>query len=255
MPVDSEMKPMPASGPPWTWAQERGGLLTQSVPGGCGRWFDVAAASIGLLVLWPVLALVALTILILDGRPVFFRQERAGLHGRTFRIWKFRSMRGRGSGAVDLLITAAGDTRVTSLGRWLRAFKVDELPQLLNVLVGDMSIVGPRPEVWRYVNLEERIWRTVLSVRPGITDVATLAFVDEEDTLARHPDPELCYRDTVLPAKLALNFRYLKRRTRRTDIRLILLTLRRILRLGKPAHGWIEGLLGAGADTSGRESA
>ncbi|HSW49830.1 MAG TPA: sugar transferase [Bryobacteraceae bacterium] len=255
MPVDSDTKPTPAHGRPWDWGRERGDPVPQGAPGGWGRWFDVIASSAGLLVLWPVFALVALAILILSGRPIFFRQERAGLHGRSFRIWKFRSMRAEEAGASDPLVTAAGDARITRLGGWLRAFKVDELPQLMNVLVGDMSIIGPRPEVWRYVDLREPVWQTVLSVRPGITDLATLAFVDEEHTLAGHLDPEACYRQKLLPAKLALNVSYLKRRSRRTDIQLILLTLRQVTRLGKPARGWIDDLLGAGARTSARESA
>jgi lipopolysaccharide/colanic/teichoic acid biosynthesis glycosyltransferase len=221
---------------------------------GCGRCFDVAAAAAGVLVLWPALLLVALAILILDGRPVFFRQERVGLRGRSFWIWKFRTMRPGARDEEYPLITVAGDPRVTRLGRWLRTFKLDEWPQLINVLAGEMSLIGPRPEVRRYVDLDQPVWQSVLSVRPGITDLATLAYVDEERALATHSDLETCYRETVLPAKLALNLRYLERRSMRTDIRLILLTLRHVLRLGRPGSGWIEDLLEDGAPAPTRET-
>jgi lipopolysaccharide/colanic/teichoic acid biosynthesis glycosyltransferase len=210
---------------------------------GCGRGFDVVCAIAGLLLLWPVLLLVALLILILDGWPVFFRQARVGLGGKLFRIWKFRTMRTEAPGAEGPLVTAAGDPRITRFGRWLRTSKLDELPQLINVLVGEMSVIGPRPEVPRYVNLEDPVWQAVLAVRPGITDLATLAHLDEERTLFACDDPESYYRETILPGKLALNVKYLQLKSWRTDVRLILLTLQSILHLGCRGQGWIREFL------------
>jgi len=210
---------------------------------GCGRCFDVACAAAGLLVLWPALLLVAILILIFDGWPVFFRQTRMGLGGKLFRIWKFRSMKPEKPGQDGPLVTAAGDHRITRFGRLLRASKMDELPQLFNVLVGEMSVIGPRPEVPRYVNLEEPVWQAVLSVRPGITDLATLAHLDEERTLSGSEDPESYYQETVLPGKLALNVKYLHLRSWRTDLRLIVLTLQAVLHLRCRDQGWIREFL------------
>jgi lipopolysaccharide/colanic/teichoic acid biosynthesis glycosyltransferase len=149
-----------------------------------------------------------------DGGPVLFRQRRVGRGGQLFELLKFRSM---SVGAAGAAVTAAGDRRVTRTGRWLRKFKLDELPQLWNVVRGEMSLVGPRPEVARYVNLEQAVWRRVLAVRPGITDAATLIYRDEERILAAFADPEAGYRETVLPDKLKLNLAYLERRTLWTD--------------------------------------
>src|SRR5215475_13877752 len=137
------------------------------------RIFDAFSALAGLLFLLPVFALIAIAILLDDGRPVFFTQVRVGRGGQPFRIWKFRTMR---PGAAGNAITAAGDNRVTRLGRLLRKCKLDELPQLLNVIRGQMSLVGPRPEVPEYVQIETPLWRAVLQVKPGITDLASLLY-------------------------------------------------------------------------------
>jgi lipopolysaccharide/colanic/teichoic acid biosynthesis glycosyltransferase len=187
------------------------------------RLFDVTCAAAGLLLLLPVVAALAVLILFDDGRPVFFSQTRVGRRGRPFRIWKFRTMRAGSKGSV---ITAAGDRRITRSGAVLRRLKLDELPQLFNVLKGDMSLVGPRPEVPEYVQLEAPIWQAVLQVRPGVTDLATLLYRDEEKLLAMARDPNTLYRETVLPAKLALNLGYLQSRSFRRDLKLILLTIR-----------------------------
>jgi lipopolysaccharide/colanic/teichoic acid biosynthesis glycosyltransferase len=146
-----------------------------------------------------------------------------GRRGKPFRIWKFRTMRAGSRGNV---ITAAGDRRVTRSGAVLRKLKLDELPQLFNVLKGDMSLVGPRPEVPEYVQLDAPIWQAVLQVRPGVTDLATLLYRDEEKLLGAARDPNAMYRETVLPAKLALNLGYLQSRSFRRDLKLILLTIR-----------------------------
>jgi lipopolysaccharide/colanic/teichoic acid biosynthesis glycosyltransferase len=187
------------------------------------RLFDVTCAAAGLLLLMPALAALALAILWDDGTPVFFSQTRVGRRGRPFRIWKFRTMHAGSRGSV---ITAAGDRRVTRVGVVLRRLKLDELPQLFNVLKGDMSLVGPRPEVPEYVQLEEPVWQAVLQVRPGVTDLATLLYRDEEKLLGASGDPNALYEETVLPAKLRLNLSYLGSRSFRRDLKLILLTIR-----------------------------
>jgi lipopolysaccharide/colanic/teichoic acid biosynthesis glycosyltransferase len=197
----------------------RGGRFKQ----GFYRLFDMMCAAGGLLVLIPVLGALSLAVLLDDGRPVFFSQTRVGKGGRAFRIWKFRTMRAGSRGSA---VTAAGDRRVTRVGAVLRRCKLDELPQLFNVLKGDMSLVGPRPEVPEYVRLEEPIWQAVLQVRPGVTDLATLLFRDEEKLLGSSADPNTFYRETVLPEKLVLNLGYLRFKSFRRDLMLILLTIR-----------------------------
>ena len=186
------------------------------------RLFDMTCAAVGLLVLLPALAALVAVILVDDGPPVFFSQTRVGKKGRPFRIWKFRTMRAGSHGSV---ITAAGDERVTRAGAVLRRFKLDELPQLFNVLKGDMSLVGPRPEVPEYVQLEAPIWQAILQVRPGVTDLASLLYRDEEKLLGTSCDPNHVYRASVLPAKLILNLAYLRYRSFSRDLRLILLTI------------------------------
>jgi len=197
--------------------------------GPAGRWpavqrlFDVVCSAAGLVFLVPVFAGLALAILCDDGGPVFFTQVRVGRNGRPFRIWKFRTMRAGSRGSA---ITASGDARVTRAGAVLRRFKLDELPQLFNVLKGDMSLVGPRPEVPEHVQLEAPVWQAVLQVRPGITDLASLLYRDEEKILGASQDPNTFYRESVLPQKLLLNLAYLRSRSFRQDLRLILMTIR-----------------------------
>lgn len=186
------------------------------------RLVDVTWVAAGLVILIPVLCVLAALILWHDGRPVFYSQLRVGRRGKLFRIWKFRTMR---AGSEGSLITAAGDRRVTRLGVVLRRCKLDELPQVFNVLMGDMSLVGPRPEVPEYVEMEAPIWQAILQVRPGVTDVATLLYRDEEKLLGTASDPNAFYRETVLPAKLGLNLRYLRSRSIWRDLNLIFLTI------------------------------
>ena len=187
------------------------------------RFFDVMCSVAGLLLLAPVLAGIALVIVFDDGSPILFSQTRAGKDGKPFRIWKFRTMR---SGSQGSVITAAGDNRITRAGTRLRKYKLDEFPQLFNVLKGDMSLVGPRPEVPERVHFEAPEWQAVLRVRPGITDLATLLYRDEERILGASRDPEAFYREHVLPAKLLLNVEYLVSRSFWQDLKLILLTIR-----------------------------
>jgi len=185
------------------------------------RLFDVGCALTGLFLASPVFVLVWVAIWLDDGPPCIFCQRRVGRKGSPFLIWKFRTMRARGSGPA---ITIAGDRRVTCVGAILRKFKLDELPQFINVLKGDMSMVGPRPEVPEFVEEGNHLWDKVLTVRPGITDLATLLYRNEEQLLASSAQPELDYKRTILPAKLALNIEYMRSRSLWRDIRLLLLT-------------------------------
>jgi lipopolysaccharide/colanic/teichoic acid biosynthesis glycosyltransferase len=187
------------------------------------RLFDIVCVAAGLIFLMPVFAAIAALILLSDGPPVFFSQFRTGRKGKLFRIWKFRTMRAGSAGAA---ITAAGDARVTRTGAILRRCKLDELPQIFNVLKGDMSLVGPRPEAPQYVQLDAPAWQAVLQVRPGITDLASLLYRDEEKILATFGNPDAYYRESVLPAKLLLNLAYLRSKSFRRDLKLILLTIR-----------------------------
>lgn len=194
------------------------------------RAFDLLVSGIALVLIAPVLLAIGLAIKLDSRGPVFFRQERVGRFGRTFRIRKFRSM------AVDAPargpeLTVGGDARITRIGWFLRRHKLDELPQLIDVLVGNMSIVGPRPEVPRYVALyapEDR--DLVLSVRPGITDWASVEFKDESEILGNARDPEAAYRTDILPRKLAYYRAYVRERSFRGDLAIISSTLKALVR-------------------------
>lgn len=193
------------------------------------RAFDVLFAGTALLLLLPLLVLFALAVALTSPGGAFFRQVRVGRHGRPFRLLKFRSM-GPGSEALGQLTIGGRDPRITGVGRFLRRTKLDELPQLWNVLKGDMSVVGPRPEVPRYVALYTPEQQVVLSIRPGITGMASLDYVDENELLARSSDPERAYVEEVMPAKLALDLRYVRERSFALDLRIIAATVRLIFR-------------------------
>ena len=193
------------------------------------RAMDVVVSGGALLVLWPALVLVALAIKIDDPGPVFYRQVRVGRDGKEFRIFKFRTM------IVDadkkgLQITVGKDNRITRMGRFLRKTKLDELAQLINVFVGDMSFVGPRPEVPRYVNLYTPYQRQVLLVRPGITDYASIAYRNENDLLASAEDPEKMYIDVIMPDKIELNMKYLREISPLADLKLIFGTIAAVVK-------------------------
>ena len=188
------------------------------------RLFDIACSATALLLLCPVLLAVALWVRMDSPGPVIFRQQRVGRGGRLFGIFKFRTMR-VGAEAAGLPLTVGDDTRITQAGAWLRRSKVDELPQLVNVLWGDMSLVGPRPEVPRYVALYPADLReTVLSVRPGITDLASLAYRNESALLAHSADPERTYAEEILPAKLRYASQYVHTRTLWLDLKILVQT-------------------------------
>jgi lipopolysaccharide/colanic/teichoic acid biosynthesis glycosyltransferase len=192
------------------------------------RSLDLGLSSLGLLLLSPLLLLIALAIKWDSPGPIFFRQERVGRYGAPFRIFKFRTMRQCG-GDLGPQLTVAGDTRITRLGRTLRSTKLDELAQLIDVLRGTMSLVGPRPEVPKYVAYYPDELRTlVLSVRPGITDLASLHYHDENDLLAQSSDPEREYLHVILPIKLKYAEHYVQHRALHQDVRILVLTLRQI---------------------------
>jgi len=193
------------------------------------RGFDIGISLFGLIFLLPFMVLIGFSIW-LRGKQIFFRQERVGLEGRIFKIVKFRSMSAERNHESPL-ITIKNDARITNLGRFLRRSKLDELPQLYNVLMGEMSIVGPRPEVPKYVGLwpkEDR--RIVLSVRPGMTDFASLRLFDEESYMARFKDPEEAYIREILPFKLGLYRDYVRNRNLGLDIQIFLATLTKSIR-------------------------
>jgi len=191
------------------------------------RILDVSCAIAGLVLLAPLFLIVAVLLKLTSSRSVLFRQPRVGRNGRIFLLVKFRSMCGGGESGP--LITVASDPRITFVGAILRRFKIDELPQLWNVLKGEMSLVGPRPEVQRYVAGYTQQQLRVLEVQPGITDPAAIAYRHEEKLLSSHPDPERFYRTIVLPHKLFLNLEYVENISFRRDVSLILKTFRSIV--------------------------
>lgn len=194
------------------------------------RIFDWLASTGGLLVLAPVLMLLAVWIKLDSPGPVFFRQERVGRGGTLFRIHKFRTMV-TDAERRGLQITVGADVRVTRVGQWMRKYKLDELPQLLDVWMGQMSLVGPRPEVPRYVACYPADVRDlVLSVRPGITDRASIEFKDENQILARSADPDKAYIEQVLPIKLAFYQEYVKNRSFLGDVSIIFETIFSLIR-------------------------
>jgi lipopolysaccharide/colanic/teichoic acid biosynthesis glycosyltransferase len=192
------------------------------------RLFDLVVSLFTIALFLPLILVVAAAIAIADGTPIFYRQVRVGKGGRPFRINKFRSM----SAVPNVngpLVTVRGDPRIYPLGRFLRKWKIDELPQLFNVLVGNMSFVGPRPEVEHYVAMYTPGQRRVLELVPGITDVATFKFRDEEEMLSKASDPERFYVEFCMPRKIELNLEYAKNAWLGSDVVVLLKTLKVIL--------------------------
>jgi lipopolysaccharide/colanic/teichoic acid biosynthesis glycosyltransferase len=192
------------------------------------RLFDILFSLLGILILLPFFILISLAILLDSPGGIFFRQTRVGRNGKDFLLWKFRSMRADAE-KKGLLTVGARDSRVTRTGYFLRKYKLDELPQLFNVLSGDMSLVGPRPEVRKYVDLYTEEQKKVLQVRPGITDYASIEYVNENEVLARSADPEAAYINEIMPHKLSLNMRYIHEQGLFTDLRIIGKTLKKII--------------------------
>jgi lipopolysaccharide/colanic/teichoic acid biosynthesis glycosyltransferase len=192
------------------------------------RLFDIVLSLLLLVLLAPLLAATALAVRLDSPGPALYRQQRVGRHGVPFTLLKFRSMH---AGAGGLPLTVGADARITRVGRWLRSSRLDELPQLVNVLRGDMSLVGPRPEVPRYVALYPAALRErALAVRPGLTDPASLAYIDEAALLAAAADPEREYVERILPAKLQQAAAYAERATLASDLAVLARTAWALLR-------------------------
>jgi lipopolysaccharide/colanic/teichoic acid biosynthesis glycosyltransferase len=188
------------------------------------RLFDIVCSSLGVILLSPVIIVIAAIILIEDRFPVFYRGVRVGRYGKLFRIYKYRSMV-RNAESVGGDSTADDDPRITRIGKFLRKYKLDELPQLINVLKGDMSIVGPRPEIKKYVDQYNEEEKQILTVRPGITDWASIWNADEGALLAGAKDPDRAYEELIRPTKLKLQLKYVRERSFFTDMKIIFLTM------------------------------
>lgn len=191
------------------------------------RLFDICCSFIGLLLLFPFFIIIALLIILDSKGKIFFSQRRVGLNNCDFLLLKFRTMTA-GADKKGLLTVGDKDSRITRLGYYLRKYKIDELPQLINVLRGDMSLVGPRPEVRKYVDFYTPEQLKVLSIKPGITDYSSITYINESELLAKAKDPEQFYITEVMPAKLKLNLYYIKEKGFFTDIKIILKTLTKI---------------------------
>lgn len=192
------------------------------------RLFDIVASGVGLVVLSPLFAVLAVWIKADSRGPVFYRQTRVGRNNKDFRLYKFRSMR-PDSDKLGLITVGGRDPRVTRSGYYIRKYKLDELPQLINVFVGDMSLVGPRPEVRKYVDMYTAEQLHVLDVRPGITSLASIRYRNENDVLAASDDPERCYIERVMPDKLEIDLEYVARAGLWSDIKLIFTTFKEII--------------------------
>ena len=192
------------------------------------RLFDIVASGVGLLVLSPLFAVLAVWIKADSRGPVFYRQTRVGRNNKDFRLYKFRSMR-PDSDKLGLITVGGRDPRVTRSGYYIRKYKFDELPQLINVFVGDMSLVGPRPEVRKYVDMYTSEQLHVLDVRPGITSLASIRYRNENDVLAASDDPERCYIERVMPDKLEIDLEYVAHAGLWSDIKLIFTTFKEII--------------------------
>lgn len=192
------------------------------------RLFDIIASGLGLIVLSPLFVILAIWIKTDSKGPVFYRQTRVGRGNKDFQLYKFRSMR-PDSDKLGLITVGGRDPRVTRSGYYIRKYKLDEFPQLINVFIGDMSLVGPRPEVRKYVDMYTTEQIRVLSVRPGITSLASIRYRNENDILAATDDPDRCYIEQVMPDKLAIDLEYVDRATLWNDIKLIFSTFREII--------------------------
>lgn len=191
------------------------------------RVFDILFSTIGLILISPVLLMLALFISIDSKGGIFYKQVRIGKNLKPFQLYKFRSM-SIGADKIGLLTVGNNDSRITKIGYYLRKYKLDELPQLINVIIGNMSIVGPRPEVEKYVKLYNKEQLHVLSVKPGITDWASIKYVNENEILAKSEHPEKTYINEIMPAKLKLNLAYVAHHNLGVDIKIILLTIKAV---------------------------
>ena len=191
--------------------------------------FDLIFSFVGLIILSPFFIIIALIIVIDSRGGVFYKQVRVGQGGSDFKLFKFRSM-ATNSDKGSLLTVGGRDSRITRVGYFIRKYKIDELPQLINVLIGDMSLVGPRPEVRRYVDMYNEEQRKVLTVKPGITDYASIEYSNENELLGKAENPEQTYINEIMPAKLNLNLKYISEQGMKTDVKIIFKTFMKIVR-------------------------
>lgn len=191
------------------------------------RFLDISFSLIGILVLSPLFLIFYIAIVVGSKGGGFYCQQRVGLNGKDFKLIKFRSMR-EGSDKGSLITVGGRDPRITKIGYFIRKFKIDELPQLFNVLKGDMSIVGPRPEVRKYVDLYTTEQMKVLSVRPGITDYASIEYVDENEILGKADNPDEVYIKQIMPDKIKLNMKYIENKSVKEYFKIIFLTMAKI---------------------------
>jgi len=193
------------------------------------RIFDFIFSLLGIIILSPFFVSISLLIIFTNGFPVFYLQKRVGRNNEEFNVFKFRTMK-KDADKKGLLTIGGRDSRITAIGYYLRKYKMDELPQLFNVLLGSMSLVGPRPEVRKYVDLYNKAQKKVLSVKPGITDYASLEYFNESELLAKSSNHEETYINQIMPAKLELNKKYISEAGVRTDLKIIFKTIRRIFK-------------------------
>lgn len=193
------------------------------------RFFDILFSLLGLMVLSPLLIVVYIAIVLGSKGGGFYKQERIGKNGKAFMLYKFRSMR-VGADKHGLITVGGHDSRITNVGYFIRKYKIDELPQLVNVLLGDMSLVGPRPEVKKYVDMYTSEQRNVLSVRPGVTDYASIEYVDENDILGKAENPDDVYVNVIMPDKIRYNMKYIKNPSVFEYFKIIFLTVASIFK-------------------------
>jgi len=192
------------------------------------RFFDILFSFLGLIILMPIFIILSLLIICTTKGSVFFLQQRVGKNNTDFTLYKFRTMK-KGADKKGLLTVGEKDTRITKIGYFLRKYKLDELPQLLNVLVGNMSLVGPRPEVRKYVEIYNEEQKKVLQVRPGITDFASIEFRNENQLLKQSDNPEKYYREEIMPKKLEINLTYFNNRSLKNYFKILILTVKSVL--------------------------
>ncbi len=194
------------------------------------RFFDIIFSFIGLIISSPFLLIIAVLIIFDSKGGIFFKQTRVGKNNKDFSLYKFRTMQ-KDSDVKGLITIGNKDSRITKVGLFLRKYKLDELPQFFNVFIGNMSIVGPRPEVRKYVEMYEEEQMKVLSVKPGLTDYASIEYINESEILGKVDEPEKVYYEEIIPAKLKLNLIYIKEQNFITDLKIILRTFVKILNL------------------------
>ena len=193
------------------------------------RFFDIIFSFFGMIILIPFFIVIYIFVCLESRGGGLYHQTRVGLNGRLFQLYKFRTMR-VGSDVKGLITVGGRDPRITRMGYYLRKYKIDELPQLWNVLIGDMSLVGPRPEVQKYVNMYTEEQRKVLSVRPGITDYASIEYVDENEILSKAEDPDKAYIEQIMPDKIRYNMKYINHRCVSEYFKIIFITIKKIIR-------------------------